>query len=258
MESLETTNRQPSDSLEFRLLEEPFRFDFYQAAKLLEQLYLESQKDLGKDPVKIIDSEFYKLHGGSVNFKSNISPSFPASEIEDISFPLKHGDTFEILVNFLGLAGITGPLPPHYTHWIMESEKENPKNRAFRDFLDLFNNKLIHLLYRIRKKHRVGYEQSPPEKTSIAQYVFSLLGMGTDNTRNRLSINDRALLRYASLLSQKNKSVSTLEFVLADYFNLPVKITSFMGRWREIPDYLITKVGPKGRNNILGEKLNLG
>lgn len=247
-----------ADSLESALIEQSYKFDFYQAVKLLEKMYLVAQKELGNDPDKIVHSENFLRHGGAVKFKSNVDPAFPASSIDKITFPYHHGDSFEMSVNFLGLAGLSGPLPAHYTQWILDLEKENPRNTAFRDFLDIFNNKLIYLMYRIRRKYRIGFDARRSEETVVAKYILSLIGLGTEGTKKRLSINDTSLLRYTSLLAHKNHSVAGFEFILSDYFRIPVKIESFIGKWREIPNYQLSLIGSKGQNNILGQNITLG
>ena len=253
-----TALRESSDSLESSLINEPYKFDFYQAVKLLEKMYLLAQKELDRDPDKIARSGKYIRDGGAVKFKSNIDPSFPASSIDKITFPYKHGEPFEMSVNFMGLAGLSGPLPAHYTQWILDTEKDNPRNTAFRDFLDIFNNKLIHLMYRVRKKYRIGFDPRKAEDTSIAAYIFSLIGFGTEGTKKRLSINDNSLLRYTSLLAHKNRSVAGLEFILSDYFEVPMKVGTFLGKWRDIPEYQLSYLGTKGQNNILGQNVTLG
>lgn len=254
-----TTNRKPDYLIEELLSEESFKFDFYQAVRLIDQLYryYEQERTEKGTPEDIIGTIF-NGKGKSVNFRSKIDPSFPASDIEKISLPKEESDPFEMTVNFLSLAGVSGPLPYHYTQTILEREKDNPGNKAFRDFLDIFNNRLIQLFYDIRKKHRIGYELTLPENSAFADYMYSLIGMGTKNTRERLSVQDRIFLNYIGLFANQRRSITGIEFILSDYFNIDVEANSFVGQWREIEQDQLSLLGSNGQNQVLGETAILG
>src|SRR2546425_12316042 len=60
----------------------------------------------------------------------------------------------EMTVNFLGLAGGLGALDIPTPELVLQRTSRNDK--ALKDFLDIFNHRLVSLLYRIRKHHRVG------------------------------------------------------------------------------------------------------
>jgi len=52
------------------------------------------------------------------------------------------------------------------------------KNRAASDFLDLFNHRLVALLYRAHKAQNPPLTGQSPDRGQIAQYLFSLIGLG--------------------------------------------------------------------------------
>jgi len=54
--------------------------------------------------------------------------------------------TTEVHVNFMGIAGIQGPLPLPYTEILMSRMRQ--KDMAFRDFLDIFNHRLVSVFTR--------------------------------------------------------------------------------------------------------------
>jgi type VI secretion system protein ImpH len=258
LENLAPKDWSEGNYLERVISKEAYKFEFYQAVRLIDLLYKKYIKALGKDFDKDVQGEIFDEELKGIRFKSNIDPSFPASDLERIKVPGYAGDSFEMTVNFMGLAGATGPMPAHYTQMILDIEKESGSVNAFREFLDIFNHRLISLIYQVRKKHRVGFQSKPPEETSISNYFYSLIGMGTEGLRKRLSINDSALLNYIGLFVNRNRSVAGLEFILSDYFDVKVKSKSFIGQWQKVDGEFVTVLGVDGRNQTLGSSAMLG
>jgi type VI secretion system protein ImpH len=163
-------------------------------------------------------------------------------------------------VAFMGLTGPQGVLPRHYTELLME--RVAAKDFALRDFLDLFNHRMISLFYRAWEKHRclVGFERrlSGGAQDRVATYLWALMGLGTAGIRERLSGVDRILLRYAGAISQKPKSAIALQQTLSDYFSVPVSIQQFLGLWLDVEQEDQTRLGRKGNNNQLGQTAVLG
>ena len=88
----------------------------------------------------------------------------------------------ELSVDCLGLTGARGALPPHYTEMVLAQIKS--KAPALRDFLDLFNHRLLSLFYRSWEKtqpavHQERREEGPvqPHFKSAYQYWFQLGGI---------------------------------------------------------------------------------
>jgi len=168
-------------------------------------------------------------------------------------------------VNFLGLAGHLGPLPVPYTELIMDRAWQ--RDTAFRDFLDIFNHRLVSLLYRIRKHHHIGLDIVAPDQSHIASYLYALAGMGTPGLKGRMKVDDRALLRYTGLLTQRPRSVLGLEAMLKGYFHVPVRVRQYVGCWRALEDHQTTIIASSGaggtgesrtQNNSLGHNVVLG
>ncbi len=158
----------------------------------------------------------------------------------------------EMTVNLMGLAGALGPLDMPTTELIIERAAK--KDTALKDFLDIFNHRLISLLYRIRKMHRIAFENEPPGQDKISKYLFSIIGLGTDGLMGRMQVRDRSLLHYAGLLSQQPRSIVGLERLLSDYFNIKVKGHQFVGAWYDLEEEQWTRIGENdGQNHVLGE-----
>jgi type VI secretion system protein ImpH len=232
---------QSETSLAQWLQEEPFRFEFHQAIRILEAISarLSSAPSESEPPVR---------------FHSHVSFAFPASEVHSIA--AAPGQAPQVTVNFMSLAGALGPLPYAYTEMVLQAAAQ--RDFAAADFLDIFNHRLIWLFYRARKIHHPALTVSAPYRGQPAQFLFSLIGLGPKPLRNRLAIPDSALLHYSGLLSRNVRTASGLECILADYFGLPVRLRQFAGGWREIHGPQQTALGIRGKNQTLGDGAVLG
>jgi type VI secretion system protein ImpH len=228
------------------LFEEGHRFDFYQAVRLLELLY----------PSRVAVGTGAEPDKEAVRFTSSASLAFPATAITTIRARNPDVPPAAMTVNFLGLAGCLGPLPAHYTERLLERVWR--QDTAFRDFLDIFNHRLVSLLYRAYKKHYFDHEMVSPERGALAQHLFACMGFGTKGLRGRLLVQDRALLFYAGLFVQHSRSLRGLETILADYFGMQVAGQQFCGQWYVLEDDQVTRLGTSGQNQHLGHGAVLG
>lgn len=236
-------------SLSELLGREAYRFDFYQAVRLVELLRPE-QTPVG--------------HGGSnaepVAFQSKTGLDFPASDIVSAEVPADDLDPVRVTVAFMGLAGASGPLPAPFTELVIQRNADRGKDHfATRDFLDIFNHRLVSFLYRSRKKHRVALNNRPPEQTEWARWLFDLTGLefaaGDGNSRRWA----RSLLRYSGILSNQVRSMAGLEAMLGDHFGIPVRGEQLLGRWLRIDARDYTRIGVRlGANQRLGIDAVLG
>jgi type VI secretion system protein ImpH len=228
------------------LFAEGYRFDFYRAVALLERL----------QPHRVPLAEGSDPQREAVHFTSSVALSFPASDVADIRRPDPTGGPAVMQVRFLGLAGGLGPMPMPYTELLLE--RLWSRDTALRDFLDQFNHRLVSLFYRVRKLHRVGIDFTPPEQTPVAQYLFSLMGLGTSGLQARMHIKDRALLFYTGLLAQRPRSMIGLTTLLSDYFQVRVVGEPFRGQWYRLEADQVTRLGRTGQNHRLGQEVVLG
>jgi type VI secretion system protein ImpH len=244
-------SRRTDPSLEHVLFEEGYRFDFFQAVRLLERLYPD-RESVGQDahPSQEV-----------VRFRSRISLSFPPSEVHEIAPHEDGGEPAEMTVAFMGLTGLLGVLPRHYTELLLERLRY--KDQVLRDFLDLFNHRLISHFYRAWEKYRfpIGYERAVSKGDGydpFSLHLFDLIGMGTEGLRGRLEVEDDALLFYAGLLAQHPRSASALEGLLRDYFGVSVTAVQFIGEWLPLSQASRSRLGPGEANNALGANVVAG
>ena len=239
----------PDPSLEEVLFAEGYRFDFFQAVRLLELIYVE-RKPVGR---QASPSEEV------VRFRTHLSLSFPPSAIQDLERPREGDRPARLTAAFMGLMGPLGVLPRHYTELMLERARRH--DSTLRDFLDLFDHRIISLFHRAWEKYRfhVAFERTVKSGGGydpFSLHLFDLIGMGTGGLRERLEFGDEALLFYAGLLGQHPRSASAIGSMLSDHFATPVAVAQFVGQWLEITEENRTRLG--GANSALGSSAVAG
>ncbi len=197
----------------------PFEVGFFQAVRRLRRL-LPGRKPVGR---------FFPPASEAARFVAHPSLAFPASEIQELTLPEEGGPPPTMKVNFMGLSSPQGVLPNPYTELILDRAQK--KDNALRDFLDLFNHRIISFFYRAWEKHHffVSYELDEPD--SVSPLMMNLLGLGTEGLARRQLVPDQALIFYSGLLTQKPRSAQSLKQLLTDYFHVKVEIEQFIGTW---------------------------
>lgn len=225
------------------LFAEGHQFSFLQAVRLLEAMHPErTPPGEGIDPASEV-----------VAFRSAVRLDFPASDVEEVK-PAGDGRPAEMTVHVLGLAGLHGPLPPAITELAMERSFHG--DRALRDFLDLFNHRLVSLLYRARKKYRPALDPGAPGRGRIASVLLALVGLGTPHLGARMGVEDRSLLPYAGFLLAKPRPTVGLVRLLEDCFGVKVEIAERKGSWHGLEGGDVTRLG--SQNRALGVSTVLG
>jgi type VI secretion system protein ImpH len=230
------------------LLDEPQTFDFFQAVSLLEQLRPE------RAPV----GGFGDPSDEVVRFGTPTSVSFPPSEIAALD-DSKYDEPARMVVSFLGLTGPQGLLPLEYSLHI--ARRVRAGDRAMKDFIGLFEHRLISLFYRAwTKSHAAvrfqgategasGVDEQPTapvERDSLTSQLLAIIGLDSPALASRLAIPDESLLYYAGLLSLPSRSASALEQLVSDYFDVPCEVEQFVGAWYPLDVSAQTALGEGG------------
>jgi type VI secretion system protein ImpH len=231
----------PARDVGEQLLDEPFRFEFFQAVRMLERVYP------GRQPVGYHADPTDEV----VRFHAHNTLSFPASEVVDIRPPSETdgGRQSGMTVAFMGLTGPLGTLPSHYTALLSDPSRRK-QTESLAAFLDVFTHRFVSLFYRAWEKYRfpVAYERGQGD--AFSNHLFCLIGLGTEGLQRRLEFTDEVLLYYAGLLAQRPRSAAALEAILADYFDVPVNVEQFTGQWFLMNPDTLTSLG--GWNHQLG------
>lgn len=235
--------------LDRELFDEPYRFEFFQAVRLFEKVFPE-RKPVGREALP---------NEEMLRFRSHIALDFPASEIHEIrefTDDLTDEKRVEMIVNFMGMVGVSGVLPVHYTELVLDRIRH--RDTAMWAFLDIFTHRSVSMFFRAWGKYRfpVGYERGQDEFTS---YLFDFVGLGTSGLRGRMSLEAESLLPYSGLIAQKPHSNKALESILSDYFATTAKIEQFFGQWLALNKEDITRIGVEkstlGSTAIVGTRI---
>src|SRR6266498_4733090 len=157
-------SRRADPSLEQVLFEEGYRFEFFQAVRVLERLY-RARLPVGCDSIPAKEV---------VRFHSLLSLTFPPSAVHDVVPSDDGASPAQMTVAFMGLTGLLGVLPRHYTELLLERMRH--KDQTLRDFLDLFNHRLISLFYRAWEKYRLpmAYERAVSKQEGYDRFSLHL------------------------------------------------------------------------------------
>ncbi|MET0645147.1 MAG: type VI secretion system baseplate subunit TssG [Pyrinomonadaceae bacterium] len=260
-------SRRPSPALEDTpektLAEEAYRFEFFQAVRLLGRLLP------GRAPVGRHDSP---PGGEAVRFRTRPTLQFPASQVYEVTRAAEDEAPAEMSIAFMGLTGPSGVLPSHTTELV--AERARAKDTALWEFLDLFSHRMVSLFYRAWERYRfaVTFERRKHEELErrgrderegrrpddsghrsqdeLTDDLFALVGMGTRGLRERLGLPDEALIYYGGLVAQRPHSGVAIEAVLGDYLGAPARLEPFTGQWLELDEESRTRLG--SANSLLG------
>jgi type VI secretion system protein ImpH len=269
-----TQSRRTSVALSRQLADQPYRFEFFQAVRLLEQLACQNEGNADTIPIEYRPIGYDHLpRQEAVRFKVLVSHTFPSSEVvslkvteatgeEDHSVPMA-----QMVVPFLGLIGPSGVLPRHYTQLVIERCRQ--KDFALRDFLDLFHHRTISFFYRAWEKYRLPAVMERAERDRYADSedrftssLYALVGFATRGLRNRLAYSQSVLLYFSGHFSHFPRTVTALESMLREYFELPIAVLQFQGQWlylhREDRSQTSSDQFPQGRNCQLGRNVTVG
>ena len=252
-----------------QLFEQPHRFSFFQAVRLLIQA---SRSDAGtRGPSsKDLATELAR----TVQFGCHPGMSFPASEIQTLErLPTSQTETgsepaaTSMRVNFLGLYGPSGTLPIHYTEWL--KPRRHNGNAAAAAFLDIFNHRIMSLFWQVWASHNLVVMQELSTRHGPARHVFDLIGMGTagllhptrQTTANEaLPLPGRppenCLAYFSGLITQKPHGSAALAQILSSYCNVSVQAKPCLGTWQNTPAAHRIRLG--AARSRLGQGLLLG
>jgi len=258
---MRTAHRRIDSGLIDQLLEAPQRFEFFQAVRLLD-CHFRRHRPGRPDAAGEAVSE-------RIRFRNSLSLAFAPSQIEALE--TDHGEAqagtpqvgphrVTLIPSFIGMLGVHGVLPAHYTERIAERERFH-RDRAARAFLDLFSNRSVGQFYQAWKKYRLPVQYEADRHKHFLPVLLALGGLGFATLRDRLraapgSIDDESIAYFAGVLQQRPLSAAALQSMLAGYFGAPIRVEQFVGRWYLLPPGQRSCLG--GTNALLGRTALVG
>jgi type VI secretion system protein ImpH len=253
-----------------RLFAEPQRFDYFQAVRMLE-LWLKRNGVPQEGAV-----------ANFLRFQNSVSLGFPASQIEalqpeprelardagSLGAALARAELKYIRITpaFMGMLGMTGSLPTHYTERIAAHQLV-ARDEGPRAFLDTFSNRALALFYEAWRKYRLELKYQPGDKDGFLPLLLSLAGLGHTSLRQRQAgdgsldglhdgLHDDSLGYFCGALLQRPTSAGSIARVLSEYFGVPVSMEQFVGGWYGLPLAQQSTLG--GANALLGASAVVG
>ncbi|RDU95046.1 type VI secretion system baseplate subunit TssG [Trinickia dinghuensis] len=253
-----------------RLLDEPYRFQFFQAVRVLETWFSrQDEADLGP-------------RGESgIAFRNSLALTFPPSEVERAISYDAAGEALagqeavrgalaqskvgrvELTPAFFGLLGGQGALPLHYTEQLI-ARAQLQRDHAAREFFDVFSSRATALFYSAWKKYRLPFHYELDRDERYLPLLLALAGTPDAATRAHLqqgrgALIDEAIAGYALPARHRPMSAAYLTRTLTDYFRAPVRVEQFAGKWYAVPSARLTVLGREnatlGATALAGERV---
>lgn len=226
------TRSEPSSDILAKLSAEGKEFGFFQAVRLLKLL----------EDVR-------------VDYRPFLGLSFPGTDIASIE--LLEPRHVRLTAGFLGLYGVTSPLPTFYTEDLIAEYRDGGK--ASREFLDMLTSRIYDLFYQAWAKYQLPLKLYEEHNPNYQGYLYAFAGLAEPSVRAQISDHHR-ILRYLGIFNQQRKTLSNLQALLRDYFkNTHIEIQSCVLYHQPIADDQLTRLGRAshrlGVSAILGRRV---
>jgi type VI secretion system protein ImpH len=227
------------------LLAEPWRYELFQAIRLLSRWL----RRYGLDPET------------AIRFENSLSLAFPPSDIDSLRLEQGPGEDgamrLRLRTAVMGLLGLNGALPLHYTERIAAWEHAM-RDEGPRAFYDAFSSRQLALFYRAWQKYRV---RGGPDEHNRDRFLAQLVALGgvAGQGQRDAGLAFESLAYFAAQLRSRVVSSNLIEGVLGEYLQVPVAVEQFAGRWDPLGAADRSRLGENncdvGLGATLGERL---
>jgi type VI secretion system protein ImpH len=224
----------------------PWGWSFYQALRRLEAQYKDRPR-LGRSARPSQDA---------VRLAQEPTVEFAPSTLaawEDG----KDGRPSRLLVHFFGLFGPDGALPLHLTEYARD-RRRNHRDPTFQRFADVFHHRAMSLFYRAWADMRPTVAFDRPDQDRFALYIGALIGLGAPSLRDRDAMPDLTKLHFAGHLANQTRHAEGLASILSAFFQMPVRVESFVGTWLSVPTPDRTELGAGAARAAIGQTAIIG
>lgn len=233
-----TASRNAARTLSARLRQEPQAFELLQALLLLEREQPRATSlGCGTSP----QAEAIRLRGP-------LTPLFAASQVESLA--IDEDGKAQLATPVFGLGGPDGPLPYAYQEWLQQ--RARLKDHAPAAFLDLFQHRLLSILYRVLRKHRIALGFALPDASPVQAQLRAFTGLLPKALHERQALGDSAILARSALFMGGRRSLAGFTTLIRQHFAQPIQASAYEGAWRSIPSASRSCLGRGARNLKLG------
>lgn len=163
-----------------------------------------------------------------------------------------------LAIRLFGLLGPNGPLPLHLTEYARERVLHGG-DRTFARFLEVLSHRFVALFYRAWAQCQPTVAADRPGQDPFRAFIGAFIGISPPAFRERDSVPDAAKLAAAGILAPQVRNADGLRALLAEYFNVPVQLREFVGRWLDLArsdqSALAHSYPRLGRGAVLGRKV---
>ncbi|MEE9318984.1 MAG: type VI secretion system baseplate subunit TssG [Granulosicoccus sp.] len=219
--------------------------DFISAIRMIESRFPEKPK-LGQS-ARVSDDMVRLSQYVTLSFNGPSLHSFEKTKGQ-------HG--YRLQCNFFGLLGTNGPLPLHYTDFADQRARHN-SDPTFREFLDLFNHRMLSLFYRASANYEPAINLDR-DHNNFDVFIGALGGHMHESGHSRDAIPDHFKRYQAMSFGSIARSPEVLEKLIVEYFDVQAKVSEFVGGWLRLPRDARMSLGDRGASTELGVSTYLG
>ena len=238
----------------------PETFEFFRAVQVLEA---ELNRRRRAAPRRV----GYDHQPSEVGLDFDVLPSlaFASQQVTSLRAEGEGADrAFDLEVSFVGLIGPAATLPAHYTETVLDRLQH--RDRAFADYLRVFQSRSISMFYRAWKKYRleVSTRDSDLERGEADPVLTTLMALiGRLPLPRHTPIDPAKVLEvhHAGHFSNRRRSSEGLRAMLAGLLGCRVHVEEFVGQWIALDDQARATLGEPaelGTPARLGDDVVLG
>jgi type VI secretion system protein ImpH len=181
---------------------------------------------------------------------------FPAAEVA--TFQALPNEVPKIEVSFFGMFGASGALPYHYTQLVIDRVRS--KDTSLRDFLDIFNHRLLSMFYRAWEKNHfpISYEtaHAAGREDTMTRALWALIGARSPAIR-ALPVIAEYQLYFAGHLSRPRPIPQALSSMLSKIFGVGARVDACRGQWIKIPPGDQSRMGSSPLGVLINNQLGV-
>lgn len=192
-----------------------------------------------------------------LRFVADLDYDYPPCEVRSAQLPTAAQGKAQLVVTGFGLAGREGPLPEPFWEWINDNVRDG--DYAFRDFVDLFNNRFLALRYMVKEQCNPNLSHREPRESDTGKLLLGLSGNVFPEKRQQLGVSDAILLAETARLADCRVSAHALRMLIEHLPGVRVlRIRPLQGAWLRVDATDHSRLGVSGGNQVLGSTAVLG